>query len=56
VNRSAGRTALRYRALRPLLTPLLAAGAFRRGRVPGGWRLAAGVDRLGRDLAPAAAA
>src|SRR6185437_5197836 len=29
VNRSSGRTALRYRALRPLLTPLLAAGAFR---------------------------
>jgi AcrR family transcriptional regulator len=29
VNRSAGRTALRHRALRPLLTPLLEAGVFR---------------------------
>jgi P-aminobenzoate N-oxygenase AurF len=55
VNRSAGRTALRHRPLRPLLTPLLQAGAFRRGRVPRGWRLAAGVDRRGRDLASAAA-
>jgi hypothetical protein len=49
VNRSAGRTALRHRALRPLLTPLMEAGAFRRGRVPRGWRLATGVDRHGRD-------
>ncbi len=56
VNRSAGRTALRHRALRPLLTPLLDAGVFRGGRVPRGWQLACGVDRHGRDLAPAAAA
>jgi hypothetical protein len=54
VNRSAGRTALRHRALRPLLTTLLHAGAFRPGLIPRGWRLAAGVDRHGRDLAPAA--
>jgi para-aminobenzoate N-oxygenase AurF len=56
VNRTAGRTALRHRALRPLLTPLLDAGAFIGGRVPKGWQLAAGVDRRGNDLASAAAA
>jgi hypothetical protein len=56
VNRSAGRTALGHRALRPLLTPLLDAGAFRHGRIPKGWRLAAGVDRHGRDRTPVAAA
>ena len=56
VNRSPGRTALRHRALRPLLTPLLEAGAFRGGRVPRGWRLACGVDRHGHDIAPIAAA
>ena len=56
VNRSEGRTALRHRALRPLLTPLVEANAFRRGRVPKGWRLACGVDRLGRDLPSGAAA
>jgi hypothetical protein len=56
VNRTAGRTALRHRALKPLLNPLLEAKAFRGGRVPKGWRIAAGVDRRGRDLAPAAAA
>jgi hypothetical protein len=52
VNRTAGRTALRHRALRPLLTPLVSAGAFRGGCIPKGWRLAAGVDRHGRDLDP----
>ena len=51
VNRSAGRTALRHRALRPLLTPLLEAGAFVGGRVPRGWRIACGVDRAGRAAA-----
>src|ERR1700722_2628059 len=56
VNRSAGRTALRHRALRPLLTPLLEAGVFRGGRVPKGWRIACGVDRAGRAIDPAAAA
>ncbi len=56
VNRSAGRTALRHRALRPLLTQLVDAGAFIGGRIPKGWQLAAGVDRKGRDLTPAAAA
>jgi hypothetical protein len=56
VNRTAGRTALRHRALRPLLNPLMEAKAFRGGRVPKGWRLAAGVDRRGRDLASAEAA
>jgi hypothetical protein len=55
VNRSAGRTALRHRALRPLLTPLMDAGVFRGGRIPRGWQQAGGVDRRGRDLAPAAA-
>jgi hypothetical protein len=56
VNRSAGRTALRHRALRPLLNQLLDAGVFRGSRVPSGWRRAAGVDRHGRDtsLVPAA--
>jgi hypothetical protein len=56
VNRSAGRTALRHRALLPLLTQLLDAGVFRGNRVPKGWQLAAGVDRKGRDLTPAVAA
>jgi len=56
VNRSTGRTALRHRALRPLLTPLLEAGVFRGGWVPKGWQLACGVDRLGRDLDPVPAA
>ena len=56
VNRSPGRTALRHRALRPLLTPLLDAGAFRGGRIPKGWQRACGVDRRGRDIAPVAAA
>ncbi len=56
VNRTPGRTAMRHRALRPLLNPLLEAKAFRGGRVPKGWRLAAGVDRHGRDLPSAAAA
>jgi P-aminobenzoate N-oxygenase AurF len=56
VNRSAGRTATRHRALRPLLNPLLEADVFRPGRVPKGWRLAAGVDRYGRPVDPAAAA
>jgi hypothetical protein len=56
VNRSSGRTALRHRALRPLLTPLLEADVFRGGLVPKGWRRACGVDRHGRDLTPAAAA
>jgi hypothetical protein len=54
VNRSAGRTALRHRALRPLLNPLMEAGAFVGGRVPKGWQRAAGVDRHGRDLVEAA--
>jgi P-aminobenzoate N-oxygenase AurF len=55
VNHSPGRTALRHRALRPLLTPLLEANVFRGGRVPKGWQLACGVDRHGHDLAPSAA-
>jgi len=55
VNRSPGRTALRHRALRPLLTQLLEAGVFRGGRIPKGWQRASGVDRHGRDLAPVAA-
>jgi hypothetical protein len=55
VNRSAGRTALRHQALRPLLTQLVEAGVFRAGRIPPGWRRASGVDRHGNDLAPAAA-
>jgi hypothetical protein len=56
VNRSAGRTALRHRALLPLLNQLLDAGVFRGNRIPKGWQHAAGVDRKGRDLTPAAAA
>ena len=56
VNRSAGRTALRHRALRPLLTVLLEAEVFVGGLVPKGWQRACGVDRRGRDLAPAEAA
>jgi hypothetical protein len=55
VNRSRGRTALRHRALRPILTPLLEAGAFRGRRIPKGWRRACGVDRRGRDVAPVVA-
>ncbi len=56
VNRSGGRTALRHRALRPLLTPLLDAGVVVAGRIPKGWQRACGVDRAGREVAPAAAA
>jgi hypothetical protein len=56
VNRSAGRTALRHRALGPLLDPLMDAGAFRRGHIPRGWRQATGVDRRGRAVAAAPAA
>ncbi len=52
VNRSVGRTALRHRALRPLLTPLVEAGVFRDGRIPKGWQVACGVDRHGNDVAP----
>jgi len=55
VNRSAGRSAMRYRALRPLLRQLLDADVFRGGRVPKGWRRACGVDRHGRELTPVAA-
>jgi hypothetical protein len=47
VNRSAGRTALRHQALRPLLTQLLDAGVFHGSRVPRGWRVATGSDRRG---------
>jgi hypothetical protein len=56
VNRSAGRTALRHRALRPLLNQLVDAGVFRGGRIPPGWRAATGVDRHGRDRDPVAVA
>jgi hypothetical protein len=56
VNRSPGRTVMRHRALRPLLTPLLEADVFRGGIVPKGWKRAAGVDRRGRDRTPVAAA
>jgi hypothetical protein len=55
VNRSAGRSAMRHRALRPLLTQLLDAHVFRGGVVPKGWRRACGVDRHGRELTPVAA-
>ena len=55
VNRSAGRTAMRHRALRPLLTPLLEAGVFRGGLIPKPWQRACGVDRRGRDVEAAAA-
>ncbi len=51
VNRSAGRTALRHRALRPLFNVVVEAGVFGRGRIPWGWRRAAGVDSRGRDRA-----
>ena len=56
VNRSVGRTALRHRALRPLLGALMDAGAFRGGRVPRGWRKATGVDRRGHVEASAGSA
>jgi P-aminobenzoate N-oxygenase AurF len=50
VNRTPGRTALRHKALRPLLTALTEADVFHRGRIPRGWRAAAGVNRRGREL------
>ena len=56
VNRSAGRTALRHQALRPLLTQLVDAGVFRGGRVPKGWRRAAGVTATPWRWHPAVAA
>ncbi|HEY6473274.1 MAG TPA: diiron oxygenase [Acidimicrobiales bacterium] len=55
VNRSPGRSAMRHRALRPLLTQLLDADVFRGGLVPKGWQRACGVDRHGRELMPVAA-
>lgn len=56
VNRSQGRTALRHRALRPLLNQLIEADVFRGRRIPKGWQRAGGVDGRGRDLTPATAA
>jgi hypothetical protein len=56
VNRSTERTALRHRALRPLLTTLVDVGAFVGGRIPKGWQRACGVDRRGNDRAPVEAA
>ena len=56
VNRTRGRTALRHRALKPLLDTLLDAGVFAGNRIPKGWRLAAGVDRHGLPVASAEAA
>jgi hypothetical protein len=56
VNRSAGRAALRHRALRPLLQPLLDADVFPGGRVPKGWQVACGVDREGNAIDPVEAA
>jgi hypothetical protein len=51
VHRSAAVIGLRHEATRPILRELQAAGAFRAGRVPGGWRRLCGVDRFGRPLA-----
>jgi hypothetical protein len=56
VNRSAGRTALRHRALGPLFTQLHEAGVFTGNRIPKGWQRAAGVDRQGKDVAGATVA
>jgi P-aminobenzoate N-oxygenase AurF len=55
VNRSSGRSAMRHRALRPLLKQLLDADVFRGGLVPKGWQRACSVDRHGRELTPMAA-
>ena len=47
VQRLPRRIELRKTVTRPVLEALLDAGAFRRGRVPRGWRRLCGVDRHG---------
>jgi predicted metal-dependent hydrolase len=44
------RIELRKTVTRPVLAALLDAGAFRRGRIPRGWRKLCGVDRHGDPL------
>jgi hypothetical protein len=41
------RVALRHQALRPLLTALLDANAFRPGSIPKAWQDLCGVDKYG---------
>ena len=50
VRRGPTRVALRHEATRPVLASLLDAGAFRGGRVPGGWRTLCGVDATGQPV------
>jgi hypothetical protein len=51
VNRLPRRKELRRTVTRPVLDALLDAGAFRRGRIPRGWRKLCGVDRHGAPTA-----
>jgi predicted metal-dependent hydrolase len=50
VNRTPERLAVRHRATRNILAALLAAGVFKPGRVPRGWRRLCGVDRMGAAI------
>lgn len=54
-NRSPARRALRYRATRPILAQVMAAGALPGGRVPKGWRGLCGVDARGEPVPGTAA-
>ncbi|HET6794312.1 MAG TPA: diiron oxygenase [Acidimicrobiales bacterium] len=49
-NRTPQRRALKHRALRPLLSALMDAGAFRPGSIPAPWRTLCGVDADGQPL------
>jgi hypothetical protein len=49
-NRSPRRLAMRYAATRPILEQVIAAGFFRKGRVPRSWRNLCHVDRHGEPL------
>jgi hypothetical protein len=48
-NRTPQRRSLKHRALRPLVSALVDAGALRAGRIPKGWQKVSGVDAQGRS-------
>ncbi|MEY2405716.1 MAG: hypothetical protein QOH64_2324 [Acidimicrobiaceae bacterium] len=51
-NRNPKRVAVRHQAIRPIVAALVAAGALKPGRIPGGWCRLAGVDKHGAALTP----
>jgi hypothetical protein len=46
-NRTKQRVEMKHRSLRPIIAPLVEAGALTPGRIPASWRAACGVDRNG---------